>query len=298
MKDIKAKILSNEEIASRYFKMTLEAPFIAKGARPGQFVMVRCSGALDPLLRRPLGIHRVRGSLDFARDRQGSRLKGIEILYEVVGKGTELLSKRQRGEFIDILGPLGNGFELPSAVSGQLLAILVGGGIGVAPLVFLAEELARQKVKTIVLIGARTKKMILCEKDFKKIGAEVHVATDDGTSGYKGLVSNLFRRVLRNMEYPSTLLRAGGIETTVYGCGPQPMLQCITGICKKREIECQVSLEENMACGIGACLGCTVKIKAKKGFIYKLACKDGPIFKLDNLSLCGCQVQESNSERR
>ncbi len=252
MKDIKAKILSNKKIDSSYYKMTLDAPYIAKTAKPGQFVQVRCSDELDPLLRRPFSIHRV---------------KDLEILYEVIGKGTEVLSGRKPGEHIDVLGPLGNGFTLTKDKT-----IIVAGGIGVAPLVFLAERLAK---KPIVLIGAKTKNLILCEKDFKDLGTEVHVATDDGSQGHKGFVPELL----------GTRDKRQG--TRVYACGPNAMLKSVADICKKRKLECEVSLEETMACGIGACLGCAVIIKGQgtrdKGQGCKLACKDGPVFDAKDL---------------
>lgn len=240
--------------------MTLEAPEIASSAIPGQFMQVRCSDGADPLLRRPLGVHRVKD-------------KRIEILYEVVGKGTGILSRRKSGESLDVLGPLGSGFSLPQvADDGRRTAILIAGGIGVAPLVFLAEELARKKIKIMVLIGAKTKEMILCEKDFRETGAEVHIATDDGSLGCKGFVSELLKRQLSIIK---------GRLSAAYACGPNPMFKCIAGMCEKHKIKCEVLLEERMACGIGACLGCAVKVKkpgSKQGFIYKLACKDGPVF--------------------
>ena len=264
MKDIKANILSNKEIVPGYFKMALDAPYIAKTAKPGQFVQVRCSDGFDPLLRRPLSIHRLKA--------QGSRLKGIEILYEVVGKGTALLSKKKTGDFIDVLGPLGNGFILPlSAKRYPLNAILIAGGIGVAPLVFLAEELAKKKIDTVVFIGARTKKFILCAKDFKKLGTGLQIATDDGSRGYKGLVTELFKKTLYAIRYT---------PCAVYACGPRPMLECIAGMCIKENVECEVSLEEKMACGMGACLGCAVKVAGNE---YKLACKDGPVFSANKI---------------
>ncbi|MBU0758791.1 MAG: dihydroorotate dehydrogenase electron transfer subunit [Candidatus Omnitrophica bacterium] len=265
MKDIKARILSNKEIAPGYFKMALDAPYIAKTAKPGQFVQVRCSDGFDPLLRRPLSIHRLKAQ-GSPRLRSGqARLKGIEILYEVVGKGTKILSEKKDGNLVDILGPLGNGFTLPTALNLEPSAILVAGGIGVAPLVFLAEELAKKKIDTVVFIGARTKKFILCAKDFKKLGAGLQIATDDGSRGYKGFVSRLLK------------LRAG---TKVYACGPRPMLECIAGMCIKENVECEVSLEEKMACGMGACLGCAVKVAGNE---YKLACKDGPVFSANKI---------------
>lgn len=270
MKDVKAKILSNKKVGDTYYRMALDAPYIARIAKPGQFLQIRCSDSLEPFLRRPFSIHRVNA--------KGSRLKGIEILYEIVGKGTEILSKKREGGEIDILGPLGNGFILPRAANNERRttnneprAIIIAGGIGVAPLIYLAEELAKSRIKTIVLIGAKTKDLILCEKDFKKITSEVYVSTDDGSYGCKGFVSKLFHKILKTTE--------SKFETIVYVCGPQGMLKCIAGICQERDFECQVSLEENMACGFGACMGCAVRAKSGN----KLACKDGPVFNAKEL---------------
>ncbi|MFH1854143.1 MAG: dihydroorotate dehydrogenase electron transfer subunit [Candidatus Omnitrophota bacterium] len=270
MKDIKANILSNKEIAPGYFKMALDAPYIAKNAKPGQFVQVRCSDGFDPLLRRPLSIHRVSGI--------GDRVSGIDILYEVIGKGTEVLSRKKAGETIDILGPLGNGFTLsPSTIHHPPSTIIIAGGIGVAPLIFLAEKLAeiqnpKSKIQNIVLLGARTKSLILCEKDFKKTGAKVYIATDDGSKGYKGLVTKLFEKVLRSTIHDP--------RSTVCACGPRPMLESIARMCNEKGVECEILLEEKMACGVGACLGCAVKVRDNG---YKLACKDGPVFKANTI---------------
>jgi len=258
MKDIKAKILSNNKAGHAYYKMVLDAPHIAKIAKPGQFVQIKCSDSMEPFLRRPFSIHKTR--------------TGLEILYEVVGKGTEMLSKKQKGEYLDTLGPLGNGFSLPGPSHLEPRAIIIAGGIGAAPLVYLAEELTKNKIKTIVLIGAKTKDLILCEKDFKKITSEVYVSTDDGTYGCKGFVSNLFHKILKTTE--------SKFETIVYVCGPHAMLRCIADICHERNFECQVSMEEKMACGFGACLGCVVETKSGN----KLACKDGPVFNTSELT--------------
>ncbi len=299
MKDIKARILSNKEIGPGYFKMLLDTPGIARGAKPGQFMQVRCSDGFDPLLRRPFSIHRIPSSV--------SRIPKIEILYEVIGKGTEVLSKKRAGEFLDVLGPLGNGFTVSRTANhpstslgagerpldfarGRRTTILVAGGIGVAPLVFLAEELARRKIDTAVLIGAKTKKLILCEKDFKKTGAEVYIATDDGGRGCKGFVSELFKKVLRFIPrlrsgqaiHESSLDLARDRRITTYACGPSPMLKCIASICEQEGLSCEVSLEERMACGFGVCLGCAVKVKGEAG--YKLVCKDGPVFNAMEIS--------------
>jgi len=257
VKDIKARILLNRRIGLGYYKMSLDAPYIARTAKPGQFAQIKCSDSFEPLLRRPFSIHRVN--------------RNIEILYETVGRGTEILSNKKEGDKIDVLGPLGNGFTLPRAMNGEPRAIIIAGGIGAAPLVYLAEELTKKKIKTIVLIGAKTKNLILCEKDFKKATPEVYVSTDDGTYGSQGFVSKLFHKILKTTE--------SKFETIVYVCGPHEMLKCIADICQERKFECQVSLEEKMACGIGACLGCAVKTKSGN----KLACKDGPIFNANEL---------------
>ena len=272
MKDIKAKILSNKKAGHAYYKMTLDAPYIARMAKPGQFVQIKCSDFLEPFLRRPFSIHRVKGeprTTSFARVRgRGSRVNEIEILYEVVGKGTEILAGKKVGDFVNILGPLGTGFSLPRAhaPNPEPRAIIISGGIGAAPLVYLAEELKKNNIKTIVLIGAKTKDVILCEKDFKNITREVYVSTDDGTYGCHGFVSRLFHNILKTSE--------SRFETIVYVCGPHGMLRCIAEICRERGFECQVSLEEKMACGIGVCLGCACK--TKEG--YKTVCTQGPVF--------------------
>jgi len=261
----KAKILSNQPVGKNYFRLKFTWPQLAKEAKPGQFIQVRIDDSLEPLLRRPFGIHRICGN-------------GIEILYEVVGKGTEKLSRKKPGEILDILGPLGNGFKMPTPYLPRRQAgtlhptpcILVAGGIGVAPLTFLAERLAKgknkkAKLKTLVLIGAKTKNHILCADEFKKLGCEVKIATDDGSLGYKGYVSGLLKHTLSTFHGPWSM---------VYSCGPRPMLKEVSKICITRNIRCQASFEENIACGIGACLGCAIKTKAG----FKRVCLDGPVF--------------------
>ena len=247
---VKAKLIKNIEVAPKYYKIKLACSSIAKRARPGQFLEVKVSNTYEPLLRRPLGINRVNGA-------------SIEILYEVVGRGTEILSQRKPGEYLDVIGPLGNGFSLPSTINHQPSTILVAGGMGVAPLVFLAEKLA--KGKGLVLIGAKTKRQILCEKEFKDFGFRVKVATDDGSRGFKGKVTDVLKHLLSTIDYRLS---------PIYGCGPRPMLKRIAQISGEYNIPAQISLEEHLACGIGACLGCV--IDTKQG--YKRVCKEGPVF--------------------
>lgn len=264
MRDTRAEVLYNREIGPGYFKMGLACSGIAREAKAGQFVQIKCSDESDPLLRRPFSIHRL--------IRSAKRVTGAEILYEVVGRGTEILSGKKRGGLIRLLGPLGKGFTLPRAGS---TAILVGGGIGVAPLFFLADYMAGKTINTVVLIGAKTRRLVLCEKDFKKTGAEVQVSTEDGSRGYKGVVTGPLRRILRRTE-----------AVVVYACGPRPMLRSVAKTSEEKGAPCQISLEEKMACGIGACLGCAVKVRdteRKRGVVHKLACKDGPVFDAEEM---------------
>jgi len=270
MLQIKSKILYNKEVNSRYFHLCLQAPKIAKASSPGQFLNIKVNDIDQPLLRRPLSIHRVKAA-------------NIELLYEVVGTATEILSKRKPGEYLDVIGPLGSGFDggrrLPVRQAGrddaclsgrQGRRILVAGGMGVAPLVFLAERFMKVTSRPLVLIGAKTKNHILCEKEFKDLGCEVKIATDDGSKGFKGYVSELLKYELSAIRYPLS---------AIYACGPKPMLKEISLISKRRRIPAQVSLEAHMACGIGVCLGCVVN--TKKGF--KRACKEGPVFSADEI---------------
>jgi len=267
---IKARLLGNRRVGGDCYVAALEADPIARAAVPGQFVMVKVSAGDAPLLRRPLGIHRLVPGL---RRGQGGR-RGIELLYEVVGPGTRILAQKRPGEYLDIIGPLGNGFSLAPAEE-EVRSLLVAGGMGVAPLVFLAEKLKevkskKSKVKILVLLGAKNKDHILCEKEFRRLECEVRVATDDASKGHKGYVSELLKEVVSNPERG---------PWSIYACGPRPMLAAVSGIAKTCGIPAQVSLEEHMACGIGACLGCAVS--TKDGF--KRACKEGPVFDIDEI---------------
>jgi dihydroorotate dehydrogenase electron transfer subunit len=247
------KIQANAKTIGNYYRLVIRFPEAARLVLPGQFVMVKAGKAEEPLLRRPLSVHKINGP-------------AIEILYEVVGKGTEILAKRKAGEYIDVVGPLGSGFQYRKPEAGKQKPILVAGGMGVAPLVFLAQKLKNSK--GLVLIGARTKKQVLCEKEFQKLGFDVKIATDDGSAGFCGRVTGLLENILRNN--PITQER----NNLIYACGPRPMLKEISRLAGRYKIPAQISLEEHMACGIGACLGCVVKTQAG----FKRACKEGPVF--------------------
>ncbi len=245
MKVQTAKILYNKEIAQGYFRIKLA--WKAAAAKAGQFVMLSVDTGLDPLLRRPLGIYKTSGA-------------GIELLYQVVGKGTRILSGKTAGERLSVLGPLGNGFPAPP--KGKKV-ILVAGGMGIAPLYMFA---ARLKGATL-LYGTRGKGESTVAKDFTGLGLKVRISTEDGSVGKKGLVTELLKDELTD-------------DSIVYACGPAPMLKAVFQIC--HGAACYVSLERAMACGIGVCLGCAVKTRPHgekpDNKVYRMVCSDGPVF--------------------
>ncbi|MEA3328665.1 MAG: dihydroorotate dehydrogenase electron transfer subunit [Candidatus Omnitrophota bacterium] len=263
MKQLDARILSNRCISGKYYLLRLSASGIARLSQPGQFIHLRCSESLSPLLRRPFSIHRVSGAK-------------IDIFYQVVGKGTEILSKKKAGQYLDVIGPLGRGFEIDRP--GDF--VLVAGGMGIAPLLMLAQRLSRCRVNKVILVGAKTKSLILCKEEFKRLGFKIKAATEDGSLGFKGLVTDLLEQTLR-IKHSSAALRTGSAQcnTNLYVCGPQEMLKKTARISSKYRLKAQGSLERNMACGVGACLGCV--IKTTHG--YRKVCQDGPVFNLDEI---------------
>jgi len=258
--NIKVKILSRKEVSPSIFLIKLSAPSVAQEALPGQFIHIKCSKDNYPLMRRPLSIHRI------------DKEKGeIFILFQVIGEGSKLLAQRAVGDDLDIVGPIGNGFNIyPESKK----IMIVGGGIGVAPLLALCEESIRQDKEVRVLIGALKKELVIGEEYFRNLGAKVDIATDDGSYKHKGLVTDLLEENIKE----------GWLADQIFACGPKLKLKKIVEVSLDAHIDCQVSLEERMACGIGACLGCVCKIKTKdkkEGKIkyeYKRVCVDGPIF--------------------
>jgi len=243
MKQTITRIISNEQAMPGTFLMWLESPEIVASTRPGQFVMVLCGE--ETVLRRPLSIHRVSG------DR-------LALLFAVIGKGTQWLAEREPGDGVDVIGPLGNGFSV-STNSKNLL--LVAGGMGIAPLCFLAEDAVRQGKNVRLLYGT-------AGRDRYPVPAGiVEVATtEDGSAGYRGLVTDL---IPEHIDWADQ----------VFACGPLPMYKAMTQMPELRNRPVQVSLETRMGCGRGICYACTVK--TLNGL--KQVCTDGPVFGLDEI---------------
>ncbi len=252
------EILWNKQVGPVYYRIGLTCHRGYSSATPGQFIMLRFPDLIFPLLRRPFSIHR--------RIASDEGITGIELLYKVVGEGTKKLSEYKKGDAVDILGPLGNGFSFSKHYK---RVYIVAGGIGVAPMLYLVSTLLENGVEPSecqVFLGGKSKDDLLCKDDFAEIGVAVHVTTDDGSSGDQCFVTDPLEMASERRQ-----------PDIIYACGPMEMLNCVIHIAEKNNIPCQISIETTMACGIGACLGCAVERKDAFGS-YMHACLDGPVF--------------------
>ncbi|MFW2368287.1 MAG: dihydroorotate dehydrogenase electron transfer subunit [Desulforhopalus sp.] len=252
----KATVTRVEQFSDVLYRLTFDSPLITANAKPGQFVMVRTGLGKDPLLRRPFSIH------------QANKDGRLQLYFKVVGRGTDILSRVKEGETVSIFGPLGNGFRIDPLTP----SVIVGGGLGIAPLLFLVKENCRAKkviADDIILLGARQKvELEPLLHDFKQFGISILTATDDGSHGHHGFITEVF---------DSLTFRSG---TKVYCCGPEPMMDGVRALCKPRGLACQVSVESVMACGMGACLGCS---KPAINGNYTHVCVNGPVYDAEEL---------------
>ncbi|HKB04447.1 MAG TPA: dihydroorotate dehydrogenase electron transfer subunit [Gemmataceae bacterium] len=265
-----ARIVENVRLAERTFRIRLDCPAVAAAIRPGQFVMLRLPGTNDPLLGRPFALY------DTVLDSSG-RPMGLDIVYLVVGKMTGLLTQVQAGEPVEVWGPLGNGFP---DLSGAEHVVCVAGGIGQTPFLAYAREALgtrgyggdtpqRRANRVSLYYGVRTAALAAGVDDFRAAGCEVKLASDDGSVGHKGFVTQLLAN-----DRP-----AGPFV----GCGPEPMLHALANLAAAWGATCYVSLETPMACGFGACFSCVTRVKTPTGWDYKRVCVDGPVFDADQL---------------
>jgi len=245
-------VASHEPMGPHYRVLTLNLPGVAGAALPGQFVHLRISSLHDAVLRRPFSIYKV--------DDQH-----LSILYKSIGRGTATMMFLNSGDSVSIIGPLGNGFPLTLQTGGT--PVLIAGGYGVAPLYFLARKLAR---RGLLFVGGATAVDILLAEDFKAIGWEVRIATDDGSLGDKGLVTAPL----------DVWLKAGGdkLRPEFYACGPNGMLKAVGDRAIKGNWKAWLSLDRHMGCGVGACLACVQKVRLSGQETLARVCKDGPIF--------------------
>jgi dihydroorotate dehydrogenase electron transfer subunit len=258
-----ATVLWNRQAGPGCYRMGLSCPQGYASAAPGQFVMVRSSLTLTPLLRRPFSIFGHIGSPEHP--------EGIELLYKVLGSGTRHLAAMTPGDTLDLLGPLGRGFTIPERLRH---VYMVAGGMGVAPIRFLAVHLRRESVDPIdirVFLGGRGRDDLLCQEDFQSLGIPVMTTTDDGSAGRQCLITDPFTEAVAEKK-----------PDLVFACGPHGMLECVAGIVRTHQVACQLSLETMMACGMGACLGCAVS-KPPPAEGYHHVCVDGPVFDVTQL---------------
>jgi dihydroorotate dehydrogenase electron transfer subunit len=255
----RASVVKNIPVCADHYHLILRDDAVARKTAPGQFVNLKINNREELLLRRPF-------SVAITRPEQSL----FEIVYHVVGKGTRAMVDLRPGELVDLMGPFGNGFHLPER---PMSCLLLGGGCGVAPLWGLVEPLSRGGNKIIALLGFQSSDRVFGEEVFTRYGAEVVVTTEDGSYGLKGFVSDHLEETLRRQV------------DRVYICGPMPMIKVVIPMISKQKIKGEVSLEEKMGCGYGACLSCVAKIW-KDGVVEReRVCTEGPVFPLEEIVL-------------
>ena len=266
------EVLENRKVAPMTWILKVHAPEVAPTIRAGQFVNLRTSDSIVPLLRRPMSVHRV--------IRHGGAATGFCVLYDVIGPGTRHLSQLRPSMKIDYVGPLGNAITIPAPGT---RAVLVAGGVGVGPIKIVAEELQQAGVRDLtVCYGSRDSAHSVPKDDVAPHGCRVLVCTDDGSEGRKGRVT----------EIVSELMAGGRLtkDDYVFACGPVPMFQALQTLLAPKEIECEAATEEFMGCGFGVCNGCPVRQRQPDGSVaYRLCCTDGCIFPLSTLVYDGAR---------
>ncbi len=269
------EIVENVQVAENTYRLRVECPEIACRVTPGQFLMLRLVGGSDPLLGRPLALY------DVIRDDSGSP-KFVDVVYLAVGKMTKLLASVLAGSKMEMWGPLGNGFA-PCDVDHL---IMTAGGIGQTPFLTLGKESlglerygdplrdVKKAKKATLLYGARNASFFAGVEDFRKAGIDVQLATDDGSLGRKGLVTELIEPAVKSLP--------GSVK--IVSCGPEPMLKAVGEVAARLNVPCQVSLETPMACGIGICFSCVAKVRDESGnWDYRRTCVEGPVFDADRI---------------
>lgn len=253
------RILSNERLKGDYWRVVFDAPGIAPKAQAGQFVHVRILSLRDRILRRPFSICDAEAN------------GRLTVVYKIVGAGTEELSGLDAGDFCDLMGPLGHPFTMPEPGT---VPLILAGGYGSAATLLLAK---RAKIKGMLLLGARSEADLILVEEYQALGFEVRIATDDGSVGRKGFVTELLEDAVKD---------AGASKAMIYGCGPTGMLMALGKKSLEIGVKAELSLDHHMCCGVGACFACVVKIKDASnpdGWRYARTCKEGPVFKAEEV---------------
>jgi dihydroorotate dehydrogenase electron transfer subunit len=261
------EILSHKKQGEHYHSLTIVSPEIGEGVRPGQFVNIKCGEDRSFILRRPFSVYRVH--------KRGGWASTIEILFDIRGPGTEYLSQLRAHQMIDLVGPSGRGFAIPER---RAHCLLVGGGIGAAPLFFLADELRNEGHRVDVILGARTSSLLLNQIEARRLASVCRITTEDGTTGDRGRVTDVLEDMLDKCD-----------TEIVYTCGPHAMLAAVSRVCVERGIPVQVAVEELMGCGYGVCMTCVMPLRkqGKNGdrsddheedLYYARSCVEGPVF--------------------
>ena len=264
-------VTENVLLARQTYRVRFQAPELARAIRPGQFLMLRLAGTSDPLLGRPFALY------DTVLDAQGQPA-ALDVVYLVIGKMTGRLAEVRPGDRLEVWGPLGNGFP---ELSGLEHVGLVAGGIGQTPFLAYVRQLLGQRgyggqprqravQKVSLYYGVRTADLAACVDDFRAAGAVVHLASDDGSLGFRG--------------YVTQLLAQHALPQHLVGCGPEPMMHALATLAEQRKVPCHLSLETPMACGVGICFSCVTRVKTPDGWDYRRVCVDGPVFDAAQLS--------------
>ena len=264
--DVPALVLRNTHLSADYNVLHLEAPAIAAASLPGQFVMIRTAAGTDPLLRRPFSVFEV------LRDAAGAPM-GLSVLCKRIGPGTTRLYDAAAGDRLAVLGPLGKPF---SVVSPPAEAWMVAGGVGLAPYATLTEALQAARVQARLFYGGRSRADLFYLDWFQSRGVTLDLATEDGSLGAHGRVTAPLEAALR--------ARAPGLQTTLYACGPEPMLKAVAGLARSYGCPSELSTERIMGCGLGGCYSCVVRVRDGEGTPHFVrSCLNGPVFNGDDL---------------
>ncbi len=274
MYDETVAVIENRSLTGGHYLMSLDAPRQAPGVRPGQFAMVRILGRSDVLLRRPMSIFDVKapdgGPSGSLRPRSAPRI--LQLLYKIVGRGTRLMAELKPGDKVGLLAPLGHGFfeeeYLPQAHQSDEI-LHVAGGIGIAALLLPAKQLGQAGFKQRLFFGGRTKDDLVGVQEFKPLVRAMLLATENGSMGYRGFVTRPLEDYLTKHTNKKFLLMA---------CGPGAMLRATVELARRFRHPCLVSMENRMGCGLGVCLGCSIRVQGTGHEAYQRVCTEGPVF--------------------